>query len=215
MRKIFIINGLPGSGKGTQAERLANDLDLAHISSGQLIRDVVNSGKKDAQTEEIRSRYNKGIVQPDAIVEILVDEAVKALRPAQGIIFDSFPMSLDQAHFLEKLAEKYSFELPVFIMLNVDPNEVVERISKRRICSKCGFPIIMDHETNSCPECGGELIQRTDDQPEIVKKRIEEYQPIINSLRDYYHGRGRLLEINGSQPINDVYSEMLGRINGK
>lgn len=214
MRKIFIINGLPGSGKGTQAEMLAEDLNLVHISSGQLIRDVVSSNKRDEITEEIRKRYNQGVVQPDNIVELLIDEAVNNLRPDQGIIFDSFPMSLDQAHYLEKLAAKYTFKPPIFIMLNVDPDEVVERISKRRICEKCGFPVIANDTTNLCPECRGNLVQRTDDKPEIVKKRIDEYQPILNDLREYYHGRGRLLEINGSHSIKEVFSDIKRKLNG-
>jgi adenylate kinase len=215
MRKIYTINGLPGSGKGTQAEKFAIDRNLVHISSGQLIRDVMKSARNDAEANAIRERYTKGLIQPDRVVYSLIENVIRSLPKDQGVIFDSFPMNDNQADFLDNLAKNYGFHSPIFILLKADPDEVLSRISKRFICEKCGIPVAGGISGGKCFQCGGKLVVRSDDVPETVKKRIEQYIPSLKTLNDYYGSRNQLIEINGSQSIDMVYQEIANKLNGK
>ncbi len=206
MIKVIIINGLPGSGKGTQASLLAKELDYAHVSSGQLIREAISSGKEDKFTAGLVERYEKGIVQPDDVANRLVFERLLGLRDAKGIIFDSFPISLGQSKFLEERSRELNLAKPVFIHLKVDPESVVQRLKTRKICSSCGQPVIDKNDSlQICQKCGGKLTRRSDDDPATVRTRIDNYRPLLLRQIEYYRNKGKIVEINGNGSIEEVF----------
>lgn len=216
MRKLYILNGLPGSGKGTQAEMVANDLSLVHISSGQLIRDAIKSATSDQFTKSLKSRYDQGLVQPDDVAIKLIEKKISSLQPDIGVVFDSFPINLSQAKLLENLITKEKFDRPTFIMLNITPDEAVNRLSTRKICSMCGSPFIdKDGSMLKCGKCGATLTTRTDDKESVVRKRIQEYLPLLKDLSSYYREKGRLLEIDGEKSIADVFEDIKQKLNGQ
>jgi len=210
MRRLFIINGLPGSGKGTQAEKVAHKLRIVHISSGQLIRDALKSTVNSEFLHQVRARYNAGIIQPNDVALKLVDQKISELPPGSGVIFDSFPINLSQARLLEGLIRKYDFQQPIFMMLNISADEAVKRLSTRKICTKCGTPyIIKDNSLKQCQKCGGELVSRSDDEESVVRARIDSYLPLLEDLKKYYQANGKLINIEGENSISGVYSEIM------
>lgn len=214
MRTILILNGLPGSGKGTQAEKIANRLGLVHISSGQLIRDAIANNDGSDFFQEIKKRYNRGQLQPDNVALKLVESRVASLQPDQGVIFDSFPINITQAKLLDSIINKYNFDQPTFIMLNITPDEALERLSKRRVCSNCGAPYINNkQETIMCAKCGQPLVTRSDDDVNVVRKRISEYLPLLKDLSAYYSDNGRFVEIDGQGDIDQVFKLISSKLN--
>ena len=212
MRPIYVLNGLPGSGKGTQAKILAKKLNLVHISSGDLIREVINSDRADQEAQEIKVRYKEGIIQPDEVVNSLVDQKVATLQQDQGIIFDSYPIKVSQAQHLDEIAKNQGFDEPKFIYLKVDPAGIIERLKKRKICANCGKIFIEQAGLDKCSDCGGELISRPDDQPETVQKRLDNNQPILDELVAFYRASDHLVEINGDNTIDEVSLDIINQI---
>jgi adenylate kinase len=216
MRKLIIINRLPGSGKGTQADLIADKFDLIHISSGQLIRDALKSSDESEFTREIKSRYEKGIVQPDEVALKLISRKINSIDQNKGVIFDSFPINLSQARLMEDIVRDNNFQKPIFIILNISPDEAVKRLSTRKICGSCGNPIIdKDGSQSVCPKCGGDLVVRSDDKEEVVRKRVDSYLPLLNDLKGYYQSKGTLIEIDGEHDINTVYELIVKALNVK
>jgi adenylate kinase len=213
MRKLLIINGLPGSGKGTQAEKIAEKLGLIHISSGQLIRDALKSENESEFIKQVRERYNAGVVQPDEVALKLIEEKIDTLPEETGVIFDSFPINLSQAKLLESLVDKYHFQHPVFVMLSITSGEAIKRLSTRKVCIDCGAPYIDKENTlTSCQKCGGKLVTRSDDEESVVRKRIENYLPLLNDLSAYYEKQGRLITIDGQKSIDQVFEDILAAL---
>lgn len=213
MKNVIIINGLPGSGKGTQAALLAEKFGYAHISSGQLIRDAINTGEKDTFTLGIIDRYKKGTVQPDDVANVLISQRIKELQDAKGIIFDSYPISVGQSDYLEKISSSNHLGQAIFILINVYPKSVLERLKTRKICSKCGQPVIDETDSlKECLKCGGRLIQRSDDDPKIVQRRIDGYLPLLKSQILYYKKRQRYFEVNGEGTIKEVAERIQQKI---
>lgn len=203
MDEIIIINGLPGSGKGTQAEILASNRDLVHIGSGQLIRQAINLSDKSDFYQQIRHRYDEGTPQPDEVANRLVEEKIKSIDKHRGIIFDSYPFNLVQAKFLDSISSKYNLPQAVYIFLEINPKEIIQRLSKRKVCSKCGLPV-MGNQVDKCQKCSGKLITRSDDKPEVIQKRIENYLPLLAELEGYYQKSGKFYKINGIGPIQEI-----------
>jgi len=211
-RKIFLVSGLPGSGKGTQAIKIAEALSLNHISSGQLIRNAINSGLKDDFHLEVKKRYDKGIIQPDSVANRLVDKKLEELNNSPGVVFDSYPLNLGQAMFLKELIKKYNFDKPIFIFIKVDKNQIISRLSKRKVCSNCGAPVISKKDENKCKKCGGNLITRSDDQPMVVKTRIENYLPNLERLIEFFTKNGQIINIDGNKTIEEVSKELFQKL---
>jgi len=212
-RKIFLVNGLPGSGKGTQAIKIAEAFSLHHVSSGQLIRNAINSGLKDEFHEEIKKRYDKGVIQPDSVANQLVDNELSKLSDSSGVVLDSYPLNISQAVSLEKLIKKYDFERPILIFINVDKDQIISRLSKRKICVACGAPIIsVDDNEKKCKKCGGNLIIRSDDQPKVVEARIKNYLPNLEALIKFFNQKGQVIDIDGNKTIKEVIEELFQKL---
>ncbi len=207
----IIILGSPASGKGTQAELLANRLGLFHLQGGEIARDLAG---KDARIAKI---VNSGkLIPQDEMTMYVIDYLNKNKPDYKDIIYEGFPRFISQYEALEKFLGTKGVALDYVITLDISKKEAVKRISSRRICTKCGevYNLITNPPVNEnkCNKCGGELIQRKDDNPESVETRFEYYKKNTKELVDYIEGKGKLVKIDGERPIEDIYNDILTKI---
>lgn len=188
MKLIFL--GPPGAGKGTQAAIVSKELGIPSISTGDMLRAAVKEGTKVGL--EAKSFMDAGKLVPDAVIIGIVDERLAKPDCAKGYILDGVPRTLAQAEALEKAGIAFDH----VISLEVRDEAIVERMSGRRVCAKCGTPF---HVVNNppkaegvCDACGGELIQRADDKAETVRHRLEVYHQETEPLKSFYEERGVL-----------------------
>lgn len=198
MRNIIFL-GPPGSGKGTQAQRVSAALSLPRLSTGDMLREHM---KKDTPLgREAKAYIEAGKLVPDALVIDMLRERVSQPDCAQGVIFDGFPRTEPQAEALDSIVK-------IDRVLNLDlPDEViVERMAGRRVCPACGFTT---HETLlqgriDCEQCGGVLVRREDDAPETVLARLRVYHEQTAPLIDYYQRRGLLVSVSSLGDVAEV-----------
>ncbi|MFB6302566.1 MAG: adenylate kinase [Haloferacaceae archaeon] len=194
--KVLLL-GPPGAGKGTQSARLAERYDIEHVTTGDALR-----ANKDMETEHgtPREYMEAGELVPDAVVNEIVAEA---LAEADGFVLDGYPRNLDQAEYLSELVD-----LDAVIYLDVDDDELVERLTGRRVCDGCGANYHVDFappETPGvCDKCGGELIQREDDTEETVKERLQVYEENTAPVVEHYRETGDLVEVDGEGTPDEV-----------
>lgn len=204
--KRIILFGAPGSGKGTQAEKIEREFSYKKISTGDLIRAEVQN--KSIIGEKIEEFNTKGLLVPDQIIIEMVNSKISSGDIKKGYILDGFPRTLDQVKGLS--AVPADEEIAVF--LRVDEDIIVNRILSRLSCGNCGeiFNTVSQPPAreNICNKCGTELTKRNDDTEEIIKKRIiiyrEETLPVIN----YYRGKGNLHELDASRDIKEVWAKI-------
>ena len=212
----LIFLGPPGSGKGTQAKLLQEKWQMNHLSTGDLIRTYIKKAEQgDAVGLQMKKRYDQGVPQPDDLIIKAVRDYLKALDLTKGMIFDSFPLSEAQAYGLESIGEDFQLPEPAVLYIRISQEEAVERLSKRKYCPNCqGIfgPQSEDYQSGICSKCQTELISRTDDAPEVVQKRYQEYVGRMEALQNYYKPRMRWLEINGEQSIKAVHQEILEKL---
>ncbi|MBU1030448.1 MAG: adenylate kinase [Nanoarchaeota archaeon] len=202
--KLLII-GPAGSGKGTQAKKIAEKYNLAHISTGDIFRENI---KNNTQLGKIASKLiNDGKLVPDEITNKMVEERIKKDDCKNGYILDGFPRNIIQAKYLSKIDDVDSA-----IELKVSNKETVKRLSSRRTCSNCkrGYNIISlkPKIEGVCDDCSGTLIQRADDKPVAIKKRLEIYTNETKPIIEFYKQKNLLKEISGEQEINVVFEEI-------
>jgi adenylate kinase len=202
----IILLGAPGAGKGTQAAVVAQELGLVHIASGDLFRQALGQGTELAV--QAKSYMEKGLLVPDEITIKMVLERISAPDCKSGVIFDGFPRNLKQAEALDKALAQKGDAIDKVVYIKVSEKELLERLGGRWICRQCQTPY---HEVNSppkvwgkCDKCGGELYQRPDDTIETVKKRLVVYFDETAPLIDYYTKAGKLLEVDGEGPVEEV-----------
>lgn len=207
--RILMI-GPPGSGKGTQAARVAGRLGLRHLSTGDLLREAVA-----ARTElgrEAEGYMRQGLLVPDDVMLGLIREQLAALK-GQGWILDGFPRTVAQAEGLARLLEERGPAIDAVILIDVDAREIVERLTQRRVCEGCGAVYGRDVPTgpdpNRCAKCGGELVTRPDDREETVRRRIEVYERETAPVLEFYRRAPGIEEIDGTRELDEVTAEIL------
>ncbi|MGE5392267.1 MAG: adenylate kinase family protein [Candidatus Saccharibacteria bacterium] len=215
LKTIIVLLGPPGSGKGTQADLLSQKTGFPHISTGELIREYIKTHPEEAAA--VKERYDKGILQPDNFVLPLFEKKFDEVdQVSEGIISDAFPMSLPQAEFMGKILEKYGIANFRVLFIHVDEEEVVHRLSNRKICVGCRKASATEdsenYTVNQCQLCGGHMEVRSDDRPDVVRIRLKEYAQRTKELVGYYKEKGQLSEINGSQPVDAVQAEIIRTI---
>ena len=214
MKKNIILMGPPGAGKGTLAKQLKEALNLVHISTGDMFREAIK-----AQTELgvlAASYINKGDLVPDDVTIGLVKERLSQKDCEAGFLLDGFPRTLAQAEALDEIAKSISRPIEAVINLDCDNEELVRRISGRRVCKDCGAPyhiITMKPKVEGvCDLCGGPLFQRKDDNEEALKVRLEHYVSETKPLLDFYKKLGLLESFNslvGKEVLFDEVSSYL------
>ena len=200
----IVLLGAPGAGKGTQSTRLVDEFGFTHLSTGDLLRAAVKEGTELGL--KAKSYMDAGDLVPDEVVIGLVEEKIKA-DPDASFLLDGFPRTPAQAVALDGVFSNLGKQLDYAVALNVDNEEVVKRMSQRRVCRECGYPGTV--ETGPvCPKCGGEMYQRADDNEETVRNRLAVYDKSTSPLIDYYRGNGILVEVNGNQSPDKVFEDI-------
>ena len=204
----IVLLGAPGAGKGTQSAKLVDACGFTHLSTGDLLRAAVKEGTELGR--KAKSFMDAGELVPDEVVIGLVEEKLEA-DPTASFLFDGFPRTPAQAVALDGALSSVGGKLDFAIALVVENDIVVKRMAARRVCRSCGFP-----GTSAtgpvCPSCGGEMYQRDDDNEETVRNRLEVYDTQTTPLIDYYRGNGILVEIDGNQTPDEVFSAIKGVI---
>ncbi len=208
--------GPPGAGKGTLAKQLKESLSLVHISTGDMFRDAIK-----AQTELgklAQSYINKGDLVPDDVTIGLVKERLSQKDCEGGFLLDGFPRTLPQAEALSEITKEINRPIDVVVNLDCDNEELVRRISGRRVCKNCGAPyhiVTMKPKVEGvCDLCGGPLYQRKDDNEEALKVRLEHYVSETKPLLDYYDKLGLLESFNslvGKEVLFDEVTSFLSK----
>lgn len=193
---ILILYGKPGVGKGSQAKLLEKDYGFKHVSTGDIIRDVIKN-QKDGY-EELNKYVSNGLLVPDEIVAKLLVKELNRVKN-EKIILDGFPRNKNQYNILIKLLKDRSNDIKN-IYLTSDDEIIKKRILGRRICPSCGYiiNIYRDGKIKNCLKCGSEMIQRKDDTLEVLEKRMEEYRKFTKPLVDFLKKNGNLIEIDGN-----------------
>jgi len=206
----IILFGPPGVGKGTQAKLLVEEFHSVHISTGDLLREAVKN--KTILGLKAKSFMDAGNLVPDDVVVGLIEEVLMSDEARENFILDGFPRTLPQASALDVLFEKLGVRLDSVISLEVNNEEIIDRLNQRRLCRGCGriyTTARIGADLKVCPQCGGEVYQRDDDKPEPVRRRLEVYQQQTKPLIDYYRKTNRLVPINGMDEIGYVHKLVL------
>jgi adenylate kinase len=212
--KYIVLLGPPGSGKGTQAARVGEDLNLPHVASGDLFRH--NLTQKTRLGLEAQVYMDRGDLVPDDITIAMVLDRLTKPDCAEGALLDGFPRTLAQAEALDQALAEQSQSVSIVPLISLPDEVVVERLSGRLICRECQTPFhTIYNPFKVCPEnkCQGEhLYQRDDDKPETVRSRLKVYWEQTSPLIDYYKGKGVLVEIDGNQPMEAVETDLRAAI---
>ena len=198
----IVLLGAPGAGKGTQSAKLVEGFNFKHVSTGDLLRAAVKEGTELGM--KAKKFMDAGELVPDEVVIGLVEELIKA-DPEASYLLDGFPRTPAQAVSLDSVLANVGKKLDYAVAIQVENEVVVERISRRRLCKGCSYIGTVD-DGEKCPECGGELYQRSDDNADSVRTRLEAYDKSTSPLIDYYRGNGIMVEVNGNQAPDDVFA---------
>lgn len=206
----LILMGLPGAGKGTQAEKIVEKYNIPHISTGDMFRQAV----KD-ETElglKAKSFMDKGELVPDDVTIGIVRERLSKDDCSIGFLLDGFPRTVHQAESLEQILTDLNKKIDYCINIQVDKEILMKRLTGRRICKSCGatYHLVFNPpaQDNMCDKCGGELYQRADDNAETVENRLEVNIKQQQPLLDFYQGKGYLVTIDGDQTIDQVFDNI-------
>lgn len=212
----LVLMGLPGAGKGTQAERIVEDYSIPHISTGDMFRAAIK--EETALGLKAKSFMDKGELVPDEVTIGIVEERLGKNDCSNGFLLDGFPRTVAQADALEDILAKQGKSLDYVININVDKEVLMKRLTGRRICKNCGatYHLVFNPPAKEgiCDKCGGELYQRDDDNEETVSNRLEVNMKQSKPLLEFYKEKGYLVDIDGQQQIDDVYKEIKNLLEG-
>jgi adenylate kinase len=206
MGKHILLLGAPGAGKGTQSKRLAAEFDLEHVTTGDALRanKDMDISDMDFEYDTPREYMDAGELVPDDVVNEIVKTA---LQEADGYVLDGYPRNLDQAEYLTEITD-----LDAVVYLDVSEDELVDRLTGRRVCPECGANYHVEFappaEEGVCDECGAELIQRDDDTEETVRERLSVYRENTEPVVEHYRDEGVLVEVDGEQTPDDVFDDV-------
>lgn len=199
----LLLIGPPGSGKGTQAVRLARRYGVPHISTGDILRQAVRDDTPLGR--QVAATIAGGSLVGDELISSLVADRLTRRDTEPGFLLDGFPRTLNQAHVLDKLRDNLTV-----VHIAAPDEEIVKRLSSRRVCESCGLTQSVSDAGNSedCPYCGGRLVRRADDAPETVRKRLATYAALAGPLIEFYAQRPGYTEVNGLQLPDKVTSDL-------
>jgi adenylate kinase len=211
MRLVLI--GPPGSGKGTQAKLLSQRLGLAHIGTGDMLRDAIRRGTPAGV--KAQPFMGDGQLVPDDLVNQIIADFFHKDERLENFVVDGYPRTLPQAMSFEQVLRQHYLGLDAVVLLKVDDEEIVKRMSGRWVCSnsECGTPYHRIYKpprvAGICDVCGSKLMQRADDQEQTVRKRLQIFHASYAELLDYYRKLGLLREVNGLGDIESIYANII------
>ncbi|PID15999.1 adenylate kinase [Sporosarcina sp. P34] len=206
----IVLMGLPGAGKGTQADKIVEKYGIPHISTGDMFRAAIKDGTELGV--KAKSFMDQGALVPDEVTIGIVRERLSKTDCDNGFLLDGFPRTVPQAEALDALLKDLGKSIEYVLDIEVDTEELVARLSGRRICKVCGtsYHLIFNPPKveDVCDKDGGELYQRADDNPDTVMNRLEVNMNQTAPLLDFYGEKGVLTKINGQQDINLVFKDL-------
>lgn len=214
---ILILLGPPGSGKGTQAKRLVSEKHWPQLSTGDMLRAAIKQGTKLGL--EAKSFMDKGALVPDSVVIGLIQERTQEPDCKSGFILDGFPRTIPQAEALDVMLKSQSRQVGRVVLFEIPDSELVRRLSGRRTCSKCGSMFHVESmrpkKDGICDQCGSPLIQRDDDKPEVIQKRLQVYHQQTAPLAGYYKAQNKLKSLDATMDPNAVSDALTQALSGK
>ena len=213
----LLLMGPPGAGTGTQAAKLVERYDIPHVSTGDIFRGALQ--ERTPLGLEAKRYMDVGALVPDQVTVGITRERLAKCDCIGGFILDGFPRTLQQAHALDQMLAKMGIRLNKVVNIVVPDQELIPRLTGRRICQSCGATYHMEFrppaQPSICDRCGGELYQRTDDQEETVRERLEVYRLQTQPLIQYYQERDLYSEINGAQSTEAVFRDIVVSLTGE
>lgn len=210
----LILLGPPGVGKGTQASRIIEKYDIPHISSGDMFRTNIKEGTELGVSA--KEYMDKGLLVPDELVISMVMDRLSQDDCKEGFLLDGFPRTIDQGKELDKGLEELDVELDKVINIQADKDILIERITGRRVCEKCGATYHIKYNPPKvegvCDIDGGKLYQREDDTVETVTTRIEVYYEQTEPLIDYYRKKNLILDVDGTREIQEIFETIVNSL---
>ena len=207
----IVLLGAPGSGKGTQAKKLMADKNIPQISTGDMLREAVAAGTRFGR--KAKSIMEAGNLVPDDVVLGIISERLARPDAADGFILDGFPRNRPQALDLEELLDQLGTPLDAAVLMDVDFDILMKRLTGRRTCSLTGKLLNIyfspQEELDACTQAGGELVQRDDDNKETITNRLEVYRENTEPLVEYYRKRGKLKTVDADGTIDEVYDRFV------
>ncbi|MFJ8247812.1 adenylate kinase [Peribacillus asahii] len=212
----LVLMGLPGAGKGTQAEKIVEKYNIPHISTGDMFRTAIKDGTELGI--QAKSFMDQGALVPDEVTIGIVRERLSKDDCKKGFLLDGFPRTVAQAEALENILTDLDRQINFVINIDVDKDILMERLTGRRICKSCGstYHLVFNPpaKEDTCDRCGGELYQRADDNAETVQNRLDVNLKQTQPLLDFYGEKGYLQNINGQQDINKVFEDVDALLEG-
>jgi adenylate kinase len=210
----ILIMGGPGAGKGTMSGKIVNELDVKHISTGDIFRSEIR--RQTPIGMEAKNYMDQGLLVPDEVVNKMVISylTVHAQNDElpNGFLLDGYPRTLEQAKAFDSFADGTQFEIEKVIVMDLDPAILAKRVTGRRICKSCCEIFHIETKPSKvegiCDACGAELYQRKDDTLESLNVRLGEYQNLTEPVQDYYEAKGIVTKVNADQPIDNVFAEV-------
>ncbi len=209
-KRILVLLGPPGAGKGTQGQRWAEEHGWRYTATGDLLREAVQN-----QTPlglQAKHYMDKGLLVPDEVMHSIVEEVMRGSE--QPLVLDGYPRTLPQAKKLDEMVKRLGWQIRAAVLFVLSDEEIVERLSARRICPNCQaiYNLRSKPPKNDelCDECETPLIQRDDDKPEVIRKRLAVYREQTLPVIDYYRAEGLLKEVNASGAPEEVYERLKG-----
>lgn len=212
----IVLMGLPGAGKGTQADKIVEKYEIPHISTGDMFRAAIKGGTELGL--KAKSFMDEGALVPDEVTIGIVRERLSKADCENGFLLDGFPRTVPQAEALDALLADLDKDVEHVLNIQVEQEELIKRLTGRRICKVCGtaYHLVFNppQKDGLCDKDGGELYQRADDNPETVTNRLEVNMKQTQPLLDYYGNKGVLTNINGQQDIHKVFADLNALLEG-
>ena len=206
----LVLLGPPGAGKGTQAERLIEDFDLPYYATGNILREAVENGTELGKTA--KEYMDAGGLVPDELICAVIEERLDSGQADDGFLLDGFPRTIGQAEMLEGALDKRGRQLTAALLIDAPDDEVVRRLSGRRTCVKNGHVYHVEFDPPKhegvCDQDGSRLVQRDDDKPETIQKRLDVYHDQTEPLIQWYEQRGKLRRFDGTRTPEEVHSRI-------
>lgn len=210
----IIMLGAPGAGKGTQAKKIAAKYEIPHISTGDIFRANIKNGTELGK--KAKTYMDQGLLVPDELVVDLVKDRLQQDDCKNGFLLDGFPRTIFQAEKLDEFLSESNLKMDIVINLKVEKEALIKRLTGRRVCKDCGASYhivnIPPKKEGVCDICGGELIQRKDDNIETVENRINVYEEQTAPLIGYYKEAGSLVDFDGEASLDEVFDAIVQAI---